>query len=112
MAPTGTLGPVAMSTDTVSVFFALLSLLCVAAAIAVVVLALVRRAAPDSSAAYLFDDLGRLALPLAALVAIVTTGGSLYFSQVAGFIPCELCWVQRIAMYPLALILTIAAVRR
>ena len=112
MAATGTLGAVAMSTATASVFFALLSLLCVAAVIGVVVLAVIRRAAPDSSAAYLLDDLGRIALPMAALVAVVTTGGSLYFSQVAGFIPCELCWVQRIAMYPLALILTIAAVRR
>src|SRR3954451_14810388 len=112
MQATGTLGPVAMSTATVSVFFALLSLLCIAAVVAVAVLAVIRRFSPDSGAAYLFDDLGRLALGLAALVAVVTTGGSLYFSQIAGFVPCELCWVQRIAMYPLALILTIAAVRR
>jgi disulfide bond formation protein DsbB len=37
--------------------------------------------------------------------------GSLYFSEVADFIPCTLCWYQRIAMYPLALILAIAAFR-
>ena len=101
-----------MSTDTASVFFALLSLLCVAGVIGVVVLSLLRRSAPDSAAAGLFDDIGRSALWLAALVAVVTMGGSLYYSQVAGFVPCELCWFQRIAMYPLALLLTIAAVRR
>src|SRR3954451_8447133 len=88
----GTLGPSyehrLMSTDTASVFFALLSLLCVAAVVAVVVLAVARRASPDSAAALLFDDIGRSALWLAALVAIVTTSGSLYFSQVAGFVPC------------------------
>ena len=49
---------------------------------------------------------------LAALVAVGATLGSLYFSERAGFVPCELCWFQRIAMYPLAVILTIAAIRR
>lgn len=48
---------------------------------------------------------------LAALVATAATLGSLYFSERAGFVPCELCWYQRIAMYPLALMLVIAAIR-
>ena len=38
--------------------------------------------------------------------------GSLYFSEVADFMPCTLCWYQRIAMYPLVLLLGIAAFRR
>ncbi len=38
--------------------------------------------------------------------------GSLWFSEGAHFPPCEWCWYQRIAMYPLALILTVAAFRR
>ena len=33
--------------------------------------------------------------------------GSLYFSEIKGYIPCELCWFQRIFMYPLTLILGI-----
>lgn len=48
---------------------------------------------------------------LAATVAIGATVGSLYFSERAGFVPCELCWYQRIAMYPLGVLLAIAAVR-
>ncbi|HKI92238.1 MAG TPA: disulfide bond formation protein B [Gaiellaceae bacterium] len=40
----------------------------------------------------------------AFVVAAVATGGSLFFSQFAGFVPCELCWFQRICMYPLALL--------
>jgi disulfide bond formation protein DsbB len=40
----------------------------------------------------------------AFLVAAVATGGSLFFSQVAGYVPCELCWFQRICMYPLSLL--------
>jgi disulfide bond formation protein DsbB len=37
------------------------------------------------------------------LVAAIATGGSLFFSETAHFIPCELCWFQRICMYPLAI---------
>lgn len=51
----------------------------------------------------------RNALNLAWLVAVVATLGSLYFSEVKGFIPCEMCWYQRILMYPLSVILGIAA---
>jgi disulfide bond formation protein DsbB len=101
-----------VSTETASVFFALLSLLCLAATLGVVVLALVARSNPDSAAAGLLDDLGGVALWLAWVVALVTMLGSLYYSQIANFVPCELCWFQRIAVYPLALILLIAAIRR
>ncbi len=40
----------------------------------------------------------------AFVVAAVATGGSLFFSETAHFVPCELCWFQRIAMYPLSLL--------
>ena len=46
---------------------------------------------------------------LAFLVAAVATGGSLFFSEIAYFIPCELCWYQRICMYPLAVVTLLAA---
>lgn len=34
--------------------------------------------------------------------------GSLYFSEIKGFLPCDLCWYQRIFMYPLTILLGIA----
>jgi hypothetical protein len=49
------------------------------------------------------------------LTLIVAGGamlGSLYFSEGAGYIPCRLCWFQRIAMYPIAVIALIALIRR
>ena len=49
---------------------------------------------------------------LGALVAGLAMVGSLWFSEGAHFPPCEWCWYQRIAMYPLAVILLVAAVRR
>ncbi|HEX4867907.1 MAG TPA: disulfide bond formation protein B [Acidimicrobiales bacterium] len=48
---------------------------------------------------------------LAGGVAIVATLGSLWFSEAAHFTPCELCWYQRIAMYPLAVLLPLGAWR-
>ena len=64
------------------------------------------------SRAALRKELQATTLELATLIAIGATLGSLYFSEVRNFVPCEYCWYQRIAMYPLALILLIASVRR
>jgi disulfide bond formation protein DsbB len=45
---------------------------------------------------------------LAFLVSAVATGGSLFFSEIAHFVPCELCWYQRICMYPLSITTVLA----
>ncbi|WML54543.1 disulfide oxidoreductase [Neobacillus sp. PS3-12] len=50
-------------------------------------------------------------LLLSWLAAVIATLGSLYLSEVLHFIPCTLCWYQRIFMYPLAIILGIAFYR-
>lgn len=50
-------------------------------------------------------------LYLAWVVALIATLGSLYFSEIQHFNPCILCWYQRICMYPLVLLLGIAAFR-
>jgi len=55
-----------------------------------------------------FEEYG---LYLAWLVALMATGGSLYLSEVLGWVPCELCWFQRISMFPLAILLGIASYR-
>ena len=44
--------------------------------------------------------------------SLIATLGSLYFSEIRGYIPCELCWVQRIFMYPIVIITTIAYIQR
>jgi len=47
----------------------------------------------------------------AFLVTAIATGGSLFYSQIAGFVPCELCWFQRICMYPLSITTLLMALR-
>lgn len=43
-----------------------------------------------------------------SIVSLIATLGSLYFSEVRGFVPCTLCWYQRILMYPIVLISGVA----
>jgi len=47
----------------------------------------------------------------AFVVAAIATGGSLFYSEVAGFIPCEFCWFQRMMMYPLSVLTLLIAAR-
>ncbi len=44
---------------------------------------------------------------LCFLIATTATLGSLFFSEVMQFIPCNMCWYQRIFMYPLVFIFLI-----
>jgi len=101
-----------MSTETVTRFFAILSLLTWGGVVLVIVLAVVHRTRPDSTLGYIFEDIREYAIWLAFPVALVTTLGSLYLSEIAHFVPCPLCWYQRICMYPLFLTLLIAGLRR
>ena len=84
--------------------FGILALVAIVVAVGAAT-AVVTRRVPD----WLRDD---AALPLAAAIAAVATAGSLYLSEVAGYLPCTLCWYQRIAMYPLTVVVGVAAVRR
>lgn len=44
--------------------------------------------------------------------ALIATLGSLYFSEFVGYIPCDLCWIQRIFMYPLIIIYGTAIIKK
>lgn len=50
-------------------------------------------------------------LHLSWAIALIAMLGSLYFSEVKGYLPCKLCWYQRILMYPQVFLIGIAAVR-
>ncbi|MCA0969659.1 disulfide bond formation protein B [Halobacillus litoralis] len=41
---------------------------------------------------------------IAWAIALAAMAGSLFYSEFMGYEPCELCWYQRILMYPLVLI--------
>ena len=68
--------------------------------------------AGTSASVDLLDRLGLIARHIALLTAWIATWGSLFFSEVLGWVPCVLCWYQRILMYPLALLLALGIIRR
>lgn len=103
-----------MSVQAVETFYGILALVGMAG---LAVLVVVRLLASMSARwrerwAGLAEAVGPNAYAAAWFVALLATTGSLYFSEVAGFEPCRLCWYQRIAMYPLVILLGIAAARR
>jgi disulfide bond formation protein DsbB len=96
-----------MAHETATLFFALL-----AAALALLVVALLASLPAGRWGRPLLAMIVPASLELAAAVAAACTLGSLYLSEVAGFVPCRLCWVQRGFMYPASLILIGALVTR
>jgi len=53
----------------------------------------------------------RYSLYLAWVIALAGFILSLYYGELLGIEPCRLCWYQRMALFPLALILGIAVYR-
>jgi Disulfide bond formation protein DsbB len=100
--------------DVANTFFTILTLLANAAVIIAAVFALGALVSRRMRAAgvALLDAVGPSARLLAWIVAAVTTLGSLYYSEIANFVPCRLCWYQRICMYPLAVILLVGLLLR
>jgi disulfide bond formation protein DsbB len=103
-----------MKVQTFNLLFAMLTVIADLAVIGLTFLALGARVSDGLADARdaVWDRLSEVALPLAAVVGLTATLGSLYYSEVADFIPCQLCWYQRIAMYPMPVILLIAAWKR
>lgn len=103
-----------MEVDTVTTFFALLAVLGIVFLVTVAVVAggSKVRGGLSPSIVPLRDAIGTYALPFGFAVAAVCMAGSLYLSEVAKFPPCVMCWYQRIAMYPMVLLLGVAALRK
>jgi len=86
-------------------FFAILTVVALVGAVGLLVFRVVR--GPEAATL-----LGNNAVWLAWVVALVATVGSLMYSELFHYVPCRLCWFQRIAMYPLAVVLLVGAIRR
>lgn len=99
-AKPSSLGPV--DVDTVTLFFALLAGLAAATAILILV------SAVTNDRFGVIGTLRPVSVEFAAAVAVTATFGSLYLSEIVGYEPCRLCWVQRAFMYPAAGLLVTA----
>lgn len=94
-------------------FLTLASDIALVAFILVFITAIIHGNSPWTLAARkLIMRIGRFALPLALTISIVGIVTTLYYSEIAGFEPCKLCWFQRIFLYPQAVIILVALFRR
>jgi len=82
----------------------ILSLLTIAGQVIMVVL-IVLFATKRSEVLHFF---AKHALAFALAVALIAMLGSLFYSEIAGYEPCQLCWWQRILMYPQVILLGVA----
>ncbi|OGG03613.1 hypothetical protein A2W14_03180 [Candidatus Gottesmanbacteria bacterium RBG_16_37_8] len=48
----------------------------------------------------------------ALIISLIATLGSLFYSEIAKYEPCRLCWYQRILMYPQVILLTLAIIKK
>jgi len=100
--------------DTMRLFFSLLAVAANVVVIGAVVLFVAARS--NESAARLrdsiLDSVRGYELWMAMGVALAATLGSLYLSEIEHLVPCRWCWFQRIFMYPLVVVLGVAAWRR
>lgn len=60
----------------------------------------------------ILNFLAKNALVFSFAVAIIATLGSLFYSEIAGYVPCKLCWFQRILMYPQVILLGMAFLKK
>lgn len=99
---------VAMNSDAVQTFSALLALVALSGGLLTFVALVVRASWAETWLATVRE------YGVWAICAITSTAmvGSLYFSESVGYAPCKLCWYQRIAMYSIAIISFVAALRK
>jgi len=98
-------------TEALNKIFSLLAILSVALSILIVLLQLIltEKSMIKQRA---FEMIHTNSILLAWSIATLSTIGSLFYSEISGFIPCTFCWYERIAMYPLVIILGIATFKK
>ena len=94
--------------QTVTDILSLGTLLCGFFAVFLFFILITPRREESSSARRAADFFGKHSFLFAGIIAITATVSSLFYSNIAGFAPCTLCWWQRVFLYPQAIILAMA----
>ncbi len=93
-------------TEYVNMFWGMMSI--IAEVLSVFILALVISPKLEARFPRLTECLSKRAILISFIAALFATLGSLAYSDIFGYNPCKLCWIQRIFMYPNVIILGIA----
>jgi len=77
-----------------------------------IVLAVVYFFVPCKTKLKVYSFFSRNSIKFAFIIACLAMAGSLFYSNYAGFVPCPLCWFQRIFMYPEVILLGLALIKK
>lgn len=58
------------------------------------------------------QNIKKYSLHISFFISLTATLGSLFYSEIAGFAPCKLCWFQRVFMYPLPMLFGLALYKK
>lgn len=92
--------------NTINYVFSSLALL---AQVAIVFLLWIKLARKESALA---KFISQRVLALSFLTALGGVAGSLFYSEIAGYSPCSLCWYQRVFLFPQVFILGLALAKK
>jgi disulfide bond formation protein DsbB len=104
---------VVTSSEVINTGYAILALVADALVLLTIIFLVASRTSPGLRERWgrFRDIVSPFAVQAAWIVAVLATFGSLFLQYVEHFDPCDFCWFQRICMYPLSLLLGIAAFR-
>jgi disulfide bond formation protein DsbB len=90
----------------------ILSLLTVASDIAIVIVFIFLLTKSNLKVHKVLSFIGKHSLLLGFLVSLGSVVGSLLYSEVIGYTPCVLCWIQRVFLYPQAVLFGLALIKK
>lgn len=97
-------------TETVNIILSILTMLAQIAIALIVIRGIFPNKAISKTISKFIND--HNAILATFFISLISTSGSLFYSEIAKFQPCELCWFQRIFMYPQVILLGIAIVKK
>jgi len=97
-----------MSVSTINQFLGILTLASLTLMATIIICSLISKDAKRD----ILNFLSKRAIKLAFLIALASMVGSLFYSDIAGYSPCKLCWYQRIFMYPQVILLGLALYKK
>jgi len=96
----------------VSSFYAYLTVVAGGLSILIILLGLEKRFIKKLNLKKFFDHIDKKVLVIGFVVSLLAVLGSLFYSEIAHYEPCKLCWFQRIFMYPLPLLFGLAFIKK
>ena len=93
-------------TEFLNLIFSILSIVSILIALSILAVFFLKKS-KNKLIIFLKNTINEYHILFAWTIASLASIGSLFYSEISGFVPCTYCWYERIAMYPLVIVLGI-----